>query len=63
MGQKDQWTIKESIILIILGPESNYHQSFGQWLTFLANLTNLSNLLSYNLGKTQMDAYALLPHC
>ena len=30
------------------------HQSFGQWLKFLANLTYLINLLGCNLGKTQM---------
>ena len=32
----------------------NFHQSFGQWLKFLANLANLTNLLSRNLWKTHM---------
>ena len=34
-----------------LGPGFNSHQSFGQGLKFL---TNLTNLLSRNLGKTQL---------
>ena len=33
-------------------PGFNSHQSFGQWLKVLANLTNLSNLFSSNLWKT-----------
>ena len=49
--QKTQWPIWESIRLIIFGPGFNSHQSFGQWLKFL---TNLTNLLSRNLGKTQI---------
>ena len=32
----------------------NSHQSFGQWLKVLANLTNLTNLFSHNLGKTPL---------
>ena len=33
----------------------NSHQSFGQWLKFLANLANLTNVLSRNLGKAPMS--------
>ena len=33
----------------------NSHQSFGQWLKFWANLTNLTNCFSRNLGKTQLS--------
>ena len=54
MVQKAQWPIWESIRLIIVGPGFNSHQSFGQCLNFLANLTNLTNLSSRNLGKTQL---------
>ena len=46
MVQKTQWPIWENIRLIILG--------FGQWLKVLANLTNLTNLFSGNLGKTPL---------
>ena len=52
--QKTQWPIFESIRLIILGPGFNSHQSFGQWLKVLANLTNLANLFTRNLGKTPL---------
>ena len=51
--QKAQWPIWESIRLIILGPGFN----FGQWLKVLANLTNLANLFSRNLGKTPMSGH------
>ena len=50
MLQKAQWPIWESIRLIILGHGFNSHPSFGQWLKFL---TNLANLISHNLEKTQ----------
>ena len=46
--------IWESIRLIILGPGFNSQQTFGQWLKFLTNLTNLTKLLSHSLGKTQL---------
>ena len=52
MVQKTEWSISESIRLIILGPEFNSYQSFGQWLKVLVNLTNLANLFSRNLGNT-----------
>ena len=52
--QKTQWPIWESIRLIILGPGFNSHQSFGQWLKVLANLANLANLFTRNLGKTPL---------
>ena len=39
---------------MILGPGFNSHQNFGQWLKVLANLTNLANLYTRNLGKTRM---------
>ena len=32
----------------------NSNQGFGQWEKGLANLTNLPNLLSRKLGKTQL---------
>ena len=54
MVQKDQWPILESIRLIIAGPGFNSHQSFGQWLKVLANLTNLANLFTRNLRKTTL---------
>ena len=38
----------------ILDPPLNSHQGFGQWLKLLTNLTNLTNFLSCNSGKTQM---------
>ena len=53
MVQKAQWPIWEGIRFIILGPEFKSHQSFGQWLKFLINLTNLTNLVSCNIGKIQ----------
>ena len=52
--QKTQWPIWENIRLIILGPGFNSHESFGQWLKVLANLTSLINLFSHNLGKTPL---------
>ena len=51
--QKGQWPT------VILGPGLNSHQSFGQWLKFVANLTNLTNLLSFNLGKIQLCLFNL----
>ena len=55
VAQNAQWPIWESARLIILWPGFNSHQSFCQWLTFLANLTNLANLLSRKLVKTQLE--------
>ena len=52
--QKSQWPILESVRLIIVGPGFNSHQSFGQWLKVLANLTNLANLFTRNLRKTPL---------
>ena len=57
MVQKAQWPIWESTRLIILGLGFNSHQSFGQWLKVLANLTNLANLFTCNLGKTPMSVF------
>ena len=37
----------------------NSLQSFGQWLKVLANLTDLTNLFSRNLGKTPMTVIAI----
>ena len=53
--QKAEWPTWESIRLIILGSRFNSHQSFGQWLKCLDNLSNLTNLLGHNLGKTQLQ--------
>ena len=53
MVQKAQCPIWKSIRLIEFG--FNSHQSFGQWLKCLVNLTNLTNLLGGNLGKTKMS--------
>ena len=41
----------EIITLTITEPGFNSHQRFGQWLKCL---TNLTNLLGHNLGKTQL---------
>ena len=54
MVQKAQWPIWKSIRLILLGPGFNSHQSFGQWLKVLANLTNLANFFTCNLGTTPL---------
>ena len=51
MVQKTQWPVWQGIGPVMLGPGFNSHQSFGQWLKFLANLTNW---LGRYLGKTQM---------
>ena len=59
MVQKTQWSIWESIRLKILGPRFNFHHSFGQWLKVLANLTDLTNLFSRDLGKTPMTGIAI----
>ena len=60
MVQQAQWPIWESTRLIILGPGFNSHQSFGQCLIFLTNLTNLTNVSSGILGKTQVTCKILL---
>ena len=41
----------ESIRLMFLALTFNSHQSYGQSLKFLVNLTNLTNLLGGNLWK------------
>ena len=55
VAQKAQWCILESIGIIILWTVVNSLEKFGQWLHFWAILTNLTNLLSRNLGKTQFQ--------
>ena len=47
-SEKALWPIWQVIRLVFLGPGFNPHQSFVQCLIFL---TNLTNVLSRNLGK------------
>ena len=46
--------ISQKIRLVFSRPGFNPYQYFGLCLIFSTNLTNLTNLLSSNYGKTQI---------